>query len=84
MFSKFIEERSFVSDNDASLAFFDDCVVRVAAASGGAGGGEPFGRLLEVEPGSSERTFFLPPPEPPSHVEPGTTWTYQVRGCDAE
>lgn len=29
MFSKFIEERSFVSDKDASLAFFDDCAEKV-------------------------------------------------------
>lgn len=28
-FSRFIEERSFVSDKDASLAFFDECVERV-------------------------------------------------------
>lgn len=33
MFSRFIEECSFVSDKDASLAFFDECVdkVRVSA-----------------------------------------------------
>lgn len=29
MFIKFIEERSFVSNMDASLAFFDDCAERV-------------------------------------------------------
>ena len=29
LFSRFIEERSFVSDNDASLAFFDECVEKV-------------------------------------------------------
>ena len=29
LFSRFIEERSFVSDNDASLAFFDECVDKV-------------------------------------------------------
>lgn len=29
MFSRFIEECSFVSDKDASLAFFDECVDKV-------------------------------------------------------
>ena len=28
-FSRFIEERSFVSDKDTSLAFFDECLDRV-------------------------------------------------------
>ena len=28
-FSRFIEERSFVSDKDTSLAFFDECLERV-------------------------------------------------------
>ncbi len=28
-FSRFIEERSFVSDKDASLAFFDECIEKV-------------------------------------------------------
>ena len=28
-FIRFIEERSFVSDNDASLAFFDECTEKV-------------------------------------------------------
>lgn len=31
MFIRFIEECSFVSDKDASLAFFDDCVDKVSA-----------------------------------------------------
>lgn len=33
MFSRFIEECSFVSDKDASLAFFDDCVDKVRFAA---------------------------------------------------
>lgn len=32
MFIRFIEECSFVSDKDASLAFFDDCVNKVSVA----------------------------------------------------
>ena len=75
MFSKFIEERSFVSDNDASLAFFDECVERVYNAITSP---EPLGRLLEVEGGTGEHTSFLPPPEPPPHCQPNTMWTYNV------
>ena len=30
LFSRFIEERSFVSDKDASLAFFDECMEKVS------------------------------------------------------
>ena len=30
MFFRFIEERSFVSDKDASLAFFDECTENVS------------------------------------------------------
>lgn len=33
MFIRFIEECSFVSDKDASLAFFDDCVDKVSKSS---------------------------------------------------
>lgn len=33
MFIRFIEECSFVSDKDASLAFFDDCVDKVSTSS---------------------------------------------------
>ncbi len=29
LFSRFIEERTFMSDKDASLAFFDECVEKV-------------------------------------------------------
>ncbi|ESP01336.1 hypothetical protein LOTGIDRAFT_111606 [Lottia gigantea] len=29
MFIRFVEERSFVSENDASLAFFDECAEKV-------------------------------------------------------
>ncbi|KAJ8333655.1 hypothetical protein SKAU_G00409740 [Synaphobranchus kaupii] len=34
LFIRFIEECSFVSDKDTSLAFFDDCVEKVSLASG--------------------------------------------------
>ena len=68
MFSKFIEERSFVSDKDASLAFFDDCADRVLED-------DIDMRLLEVETAHSEHTFFLPPPEPPD-LSGKLTFTY--------
>jgi hypothetical protein len=73
-FSRFIEERSFVSDKDASLAFFDECVERVDEREDQ--------RLIELEDSvkrfpnvlflglssdfsfSSERTVFVTPPEP--------------------
>jgi hypothetical protein len=32
MFIRFIEERSFVSDMDASLAFFDECTEKVCGS----------------------------------------------------
>lgn len=35
MFTRFIEERSFVSNNDASLAFFDDCTEKIEVHSEG-------------------------------------------------
>nr|XP_027222010.1 uncharacterized protein LOC113814187 [Penaeus vannamei] len=68
MFSKFIEERSFVSDKDASLAFFDDCAEKVVED-------DTTIRLLELEPAQSEHTLFLPPPEPISLPE-GMTYSY--------
>ena len=33
LFNRFIEERSFVSDRDASLAFFDECTEKVSYTS---------------------------------------------------
>ncbi|XP_042231515.1 DENN domain-containing protein Crag-like isoform X5 [Homarus americanus] len=68
MFSKFIEERSFVSDKDASLAFFDDCAEKVIEE-------DTTVRLLEVELAQSEHTLFLPPPEP-LYLPEGVTYSY--------
>ena len=56
MFTKFIEECSFVSDINTSLAFFDECVERVEREEGG--------RLLENEGKVSDRTVFILPPDP--------------------
>ena len=55
MFTKFIEECSFVSDINTSLAFFDECVERVEREEGG--------RLLEGEGSVSDRTVFILPPD---------------------
>uniref|UniRef100_A0A8C4T198 DENN domain containing 4A n=1 Tax=Erpetoichthys calabaricus TaxID=27687 RepID=A0A8C4T198_ERPCA len=52
MFIRFIEECSFVSDKDASLAFFDDCVDKVS-----------WTKLDESQ--RSEHTVFITPPELP-------------------
>ncbi|KAG9489026.1 hypothetical protein GDO78_005171 [Eleutherodactylus coqui] len=60
MFIRFIEECSFVSDKDASLAFFDDCVEKVDVDKSGDM------RLIELdESHRSEHTVFITPPEIP-------------------
>lgn len=60
MFIRFIEECSFVSDKDASLAFFDDCVEKVDVDKSGDM------RLIELdESHKSEHTVFITPPEIP-------------------
>lgn len=62
MFTRFIEERSFVSDKDVSLAFFDECTDRVDAA------GDSAEHLLLEAAGSfqsHEHTVFISAPEAP-------------------
>ncbi|XP_042330876.1 C-myc promoter-binding protein isoform X2 [Sceloporus undulatus] len=60
MFIRFIEECSFVSDKDASLAFFDDCVNKVDTDRTGEA------RLMELDESyRSEHTVFITPPEIP-------------------
>uniref|UniRef100_A0A8C9L6J5 DENN domain containing 4A n=1 Tax=Pavo cristatus TaxID=9049 RepID=A0A8C9L6J5_PAVCR len=60
MFIRFIEECSFVSDKDASLAFFDDCVDKVDTDKTGET------RLIELDESyKSEHTVFITPPEIP-------------------
>ncbi|KAJ8247682.1 hypothetical protein GJAV_G00249060 [Gymnothorax javanicus] len=60
MFIRFIEECSFVSDKDASLAFFDDCVEKVASER------SEETRLIELDESlRSELTVFITPPELP-------------------
>lgn len=68
MFTRFIEERSFVSDKDVSLAFFDECADRVDA------GGESSEHLLLEVAGSThshEHTVFISAPEPSAEQPSG-------------
>lgn len=62
MFIRFIEERSFVSDMDmAGLAFFDECTERIE---------EENITFLELDESQhSERTVFIPPPDPGPNQE---------------
>ncbi|XP_054625647.1 C-myc promoter-binding protein-like isoform X2 [Dunckerocampus dactyliophorus] len=77
MFIHFIEECSFVSDKDASLAFFDDCVEKLYCSERSADKGSKIdgerpdeARLIETdEPHRSEHTVFITPPELPSLPE---------------
>ncbi|KAM9528084.1 C-myc promoter-binding protein [Salvelinus alpinus] len=60
MFIRFIEECSFVSDKDASLAFFDECVDKIQMDSDG----PEDTRLIELdESHRSEHTVYINPPE---------------------
>ncbi|KAM8973604.1 C-myc promoter-binding protein isoform 2-T2 [Pelodytes ibericus] len=73
MFIRFIEECSFVSDKDASLAFFDDCVEKLFSERNYADKGIKVDadkpgemRLIELdESHRSEHTVFITPPEIP-------------------
>ncbi|XP_037623475.1 C-myc promoter-binding protein isoform X1 [Sebastes umbrosus] len=67
MFSRFIEECSFVSDKDASLAFFDECVDKLFTTGGKMDIERPEEtRLIELdESHRSEHTVYINPPELP-------------------
>jgi hypothetical protein len=61
MFTKFIEERSFVSDKDTSLAFFDECLNKVENDCNF----ERSFQILDFDGRfKSDRTILIPPPEP--------------------
>ncbi|KAI5098180.1 C-myc promoter-binding protein isoform X3 [Silurus meridionalis] len=74
MFIRFIEECSFVSDKDASLAFFDDCVDKVDSER------PEDTRLIELDKSHrSEHTVFITPPElppVPEGEEPSILYSY--------
>ncbi|XP_053154407.1 DENN domain-containing protein 4C isoform X2 [Hemicordylus capensis] len=72
IFSRFIEECSFVSDKDTGLAFFDDCIEKLFPEKGSEKGDKvdvesaEDTRLIELdESQKSEHTVFIMPPEPP-------------------
>ncbi|XP_077451452.1 C-myc promoter-binding protein isoform X1 [Stigmatopora argus] len=66
MFSRFIEECSFVSDKDASLAFFDDCADKLSTVAKIDSEKPDDARLIELdESHQSEHTVFVNPPELP-------------------
>ncbi|XP_068090496.1 DENN domain-containing protein 4C isoform X2 [Hyperolius riggenbachi] len=74
IFIRFIEECSFVSDKDTSLAFFDDCIDKVDQES------PEDTRLIELdESQKSEHTVFIMPPEPlpEDGPEPGPKYSYK-------
>ncbi|KAM5191260.1 DENN domain-containing protein 4C [Mantella aurantiaca] len=71
IFIRFIEECSFVSDKDTSLAFFDECIDKLFPEKGNEKGDkvDPESpedtRLIELdESQKSEHTVFIMPPEP--------------------
>uniref|UniRef100_A0A8C2LIJ1 DENN domain containing 4C n=1 Tax=Cricetulus griseus TaxID=10029 RepID=A0A8C2LIJ1_CRIGR len=72
MFSRFIEECSFVSDKDTGLAFFDDCIEKLFPDKGvektdkvDLDSAEDT-KLIELDDSQkSEHTVFIMPPEPP-------------------
>lgn len=74
MFIRFIEECSFVSDKDASLAFFDDCVDKVDSEK------PEDTRLIELDKSHrSEHTVYITPPELPAlpeGEEPSMVYSY--------
>ncbi|KAJ8385254.1 hypothetical protein AAFF_G00191310 [Aldrovandia affinis] len=73
LFIRFIEERTFVSDKDTGLAFFDDCIEKLFPSDKGTDKGAKVEsestedtRLMELdESQKSDLTVFVMPPEPP-------------------
>lgn len=64
MFIRFIEERSFVTDGDQGLAFFDECIEKLTNEDSGDY------RLIEMDlVNKSDRTVFVLPPETPTTNE---------------
>ncbi|XP_005074333.1 DENN domain-containing protein 4C isoform X2 [Mesocricetus auratus] len=86
MFSRFIEECSFVSDKDTGLAFFDDCIEKLFPDKGvektdkvDLDSAEDT-KLIELDDSQkSEHTVLVMPPEPPpddgSNLSPQYSYT---------
>lgn len=72
MFSRFIEQRSFVTAQDSLLAFFDNCLEKFEIL--------PESRLVEVDESvarGGQRTYVVTPPDV-SNMEKGKLYTYPV------
>ena len=65
MFTKFIEERSFVSETNTALAFFDECMEHAENP-----------RFLELDFPDSDRTVFIMPPDT-SGLPAGSEYKYE-------
>uniref|UniRef100_A0A8C9S0E1 DENN/MADD domain containing 4C n=1 Tax=Scleropages formosus TaxID=113540 RepID=A0A8C9S0E1_SCLFO len=72
MFIRFVEERTFVSDKDTGLAFFDDCLEKLFPLDEGPDRGAKGecveeAKLIELDESQrSEHTVFVMPPEAPA------------------
>ncbi|CAG2163408.1 unnamed protein product [Oppiella nova] len=76
MFTRFIEERSFVSDKNISLAFFDECSEKLESMGDSVDSNSL--RLLDFgDYIHSDQTVFIPPPEP---ISADDEYTYQEFG----
>uniref|UniRef100_A0A8C2GN38 DENN/MADD domain containing 4C n=1 Tax=Cyprinus carpio TaxID=7962 RepID=A0A8C2GN38_CYPCA len=74
IFIRFIEECTFVSDKDTSLAFFDDCIGKAEGES------SEDTRLMELDESlKSEHTVFVMPPEPPPEDGPDPPPKYSYK-----
>uniref|UniRef100_A0A671PTT3 UDENN domain-containing protein n=1 Tax=Sinocyclocheilus anshuiensis TaxID=1608454 RepID=A0A671PTT3_9TELE len=86
IFIRFIEECTFVSDKDTSLAFFDDCIGKLFPSDKGTEKGTKVSessedtRLMELdESQKSEHTVFVMPPEPPPEDGPDPPPKYSYK-----
>ncbi|KAL1270869.1 hypothetical protein QQF64_029885, partial [Cirrhinus molitorella] len=87
IFIRFIEECTFVSDKDTSLAFFDDCIGKLFPSDKGTEKGTKVDgessedtRLMELdESQKSEHTVFVMPPEPPPEDGPDPPPKYSYK-----
>ncbi|KAL4641559.1 DENN domain-containing protein 4C-like isoform X1 [Arapaima gigas] len=85
IFIRFIEERTFVSDKDTGLAFFDDCIEKLFPLDEGTERGAKVEgecmedtKLIELDESQrSEHTVFVMPPEPPAEDSSHTPAPYR-------
>ena len=80
MFTKFIEERSFVSDTNTALAFFDECISKKLSENlHGDHHHQPSTnglKFLELEGLETDRTVFILPPDT-SDLPSGGVYKYE-------